>query len=86
MARKLYIFKPTGRQRNPAQPNGPVKWMGNFTSNYTYLGDYHARMLGVGNPIPGRRVPSWLHTNPAPDARPLRGGASRLDREFRGWG
>jgi hypothetical protein len=86
MARKLYIFKPTGRQRNPAQPNAPVKWLGVYSSNYTYLGDYKAKMLGVGNPIPGQRMPSWLHTNPSLDSRPLKGGASRFDRDFRGWG
>ncbi|MDB6110107.1 MAG: hypothetical protein JWR69_1857, partial [Pedosphaera sp.] len=86
MARKLYIFNPSGRQRNNAQPNAPMKWLGAYSSNYTYLGDYHARMLGVGSFIPGRRMPAWLHTNAAPDARPLKGGASRLDRDFRGWG
>jgi hypothetical protein len=86
MARKLYIFNPTGRHRNPAQPNAPVKWLGNYTTAYAYLGDYQARMLGVGTPIPGRRQPTWLHHNPALVARTLKGGASRLDREFRGWG
>ncbi len=86
MARKLYIFTPTGRQRNHAQRNAPATWLGVFSSNYSYLGDYYARMLGVGNAIPGRRIPAWLHTNPAPDARPAKGGASRFDRNFRGWG
>jgi hypothetical protein len=86
MARKLYIFNPSGRHRTSAQPNAPMKWLGAYSSNYTYLGDYHARMLGMGSFIPGRPMPAWLHTKAAPDARPLKGGASRLDRNFRGWG
>jgi hypothetical protein len=86
MARKLYIFNPTSRQRTDAHPNAPMKWLGGYNTNYAYLGDYYARMLGVGNPIVGRRTPSWLHTNPALADRPLKGGASRLDRNFRGWG
>jgi hypothetical protein len=85
MARKLYIFNPTGRQRTHAQPDAPMKWVGHYSSNYAYLGDYQARMLGVGHTIPGRRMPAWLHTNPAATARPAKGGASRLDRGFRGW-
>jgi hypothetical protein len=86
MARKLYIFKPTGRHRNAAQPNAPLTWLGVYSSNYAYLGDYYAKMLGVGTPIPGRRTPMWLHSNPALDGRSIRGGASRFDRDFRGWG
>ena len=63
-----------------------MKWLGTYSTNYTYLGDYQAKMLGVGIPLPGRRMPSWLHTNAAPESRPLKGGASRYDRDFRGWG
>ncbi len=86
MARKLYIFRPSGRIRTDARPNAPMKWLGAFSANYTFLGDPRARMLGVGTPLPGRAVPMWLHTNPAVAARANKGGASRLDRGFRGWG
>ena len=79
------------RQRNPAQPGGPAKWLGHFkeSRSYPYLGDYQAKMLGVGVPLPGQRMPSWYHTNPVIAARSAKGGASRLDRGesgFRGWG
>ena len=68
-----------------ASPNAPVKWLGGFNTDYAFLGDYYARMLGVGNPIAGRRMPAWLHITPLA-LRQSKGGASRLDRSFRGWG
>jgi hypothetical protein len=83
MARKLYIFTPTGKVKTDGQ--GPAKWVGGFTANYAYLGDYQARMLGVGNYLTTKRVPQWLHA-PTQGAKFLKGGASRFDREFRGWG
>jgi hypothetical protein len=85
MARKLYIFNPTARARNEGQRKGPVKWLGSYSGDYTYLGDYFARMLGVGNRLPNRRVPQWLHSHAAA-VRQAKGGASRYDPGFRGWG
>ncbi len=82
MARKLYIFHPTGRT---SQPNAPAKWIGGYSTNYTYLGDYFATMLGAGNHLPKRRRPLWLHTQPTA-LRHSKGGASRYDPGFRGWG
>jgi hypothetical protein len=84
MARKLYLFKPTGKVRMDGQPNAS-KWLGGFTGSYTYLGDPFAKMLGVGHFLPSRRVPAWLHTQAA-GVRQLKGGASRHDPGFRGWG
>ena len=85
MARKLYIFNPTGRVRTDGQPNGPVKWLGGYSGSYSYLGDYSARLLGVGGHLSVKRLPTWLHSQP-PGAKFLKGGASRHDRDFRGWG
>lgn len=82
MARKLYIFNPTGRVKVDGQTN---KWLGGYTSTYVYLGDFEARMLGVGNYLSIKRLPAWLHSQPSNPAA-ARGGASRLDRSFRGWG
>ena len=83
MARKLYIFNPTGRVKTDA--SHPGKWVGGFTSSYAYLGDYHARMLGIGGHPSVKRLPSWLHTVAA-NTKALKGGASRYDPSFRGWG
>jgi len=83
MARKLYIFNPTGRVKTDA--SHPGKWVGGFTSSYAYLGDYHARMLGIGGHPSVKRLPSWLHTVAA-NTKTLKGGASRYDPSFRGWG
>jgi len=83
MARKLYIFNPTGRVKTDAK--GPGKWVGGFSSSYAYLGDYQARLLGVGGHLSTKRIPSWLHTAAA-DGKNLKGGASRYDPSFRGWG
>ena len=83
MARKLYIFNPTGRVKTDGQQ--PAKWVGGFSANYTYLGDYQARLLGVGNTFRAKRLPPWLHA-PAAGTKNLKGGASRFDRDFRGWG
>ena len=83
MARKLYIFNPTGRVRTDAK--GPGKVTGGYTTSYSYLGDYQARMLGVGGHASIRRIPSWLHTAAA-GAKNIKGGASRYDPSFRGWG
>jgi hypothetical protein len=83
MARKLYIFNPTRRVRMAGAE--PGKWVGGFSETYAYLGDYQARMLGVGGRyLSARRLPAWLHTQPqgAKNAK----GASRADRDFRGWG
>ena len=86
MARKLYIFTPTGRMRvEGRQSNATFKWLGDYTTTYAYLGDYHARMLGVGNRLPSQKVPSWLHTQAA-GIRQSKGGASRHYPSFRGWG
>ena len=79
------MFEPTGRLTVDAHPKAAVKWLGGFHSNYAFLGDYGARMLGVGKPIVGRRVPAWLNNFPLA-LRQSKGGASRVDREFRGWG
>jgi hypothetical protein len=84
MARKLYIFNPTARVRTDGKLNSPRKWLGGFTTSYTYLGDYYARLLGVGNHLSVKPIPAWLHTQAA--AKFAKGGASRLDRNFRGWG
>lgn len=62
----------------------PGKWVGGFSQTYVYLGDYQARMLGIGNHFSARRLPAWLHTQA--DAKNAKGGASRADRGFRGWG
>jgi hypothetical protein len=83
MARKLYIFTPALRIRSDGQQ--PAKWAGGFTANYTYLGDYQARLLGVGNQLVINRPPQWLR-GPASGAKNFRGGASRSDKGFRGWG
>lgn len=83
MARKLYIFNPIGRVRTDGQL--PAKWVGGYSIDYAFLGDYQARLLGVGNSLATKRMPPWLHT-PASGAKFLKGGASRFDRDFRGWG
>ncbi|HWF18300.1 MAG TPA: hypothetical protein VG754_03490 [Verrucomicrobiae bacterium] len=82
MARKLYIFKPTGRVKMDGAE--PAKWVGGFSTTYAYLGDYQARMLGIDSYFSARRLPAWLHTQPA-GAKNAK-GASRADRGFRGWG
>ncbi len=83
MARKLYIFNPTGRVKTDGQL--PAKWVGGFTTGYAYLGDYQARMLGVGNHLTTKRLPPWLHA-PVGGIKFMKGGASRFDGDFRGWG
>jgi hypothetical protein len=85
MARKLYIFTPTGRMKVDGPKNNSFKWLGGYTASYAYLGDHHARMLGVGNRIIARRMPAWLNS-PAAGGKSARGGASRHDPSFRGWG
>lgn len=85
MARKLYVFNPTGRVKVDGSGKGPVKWLGGYSSSYAYLGDYHARLLGVGNHPSAKRLPLWLHTQPV-GAKLVKGGASRSDPGFRGWG
>lgn len=85
MARKLYVFNPTGRIRTDGQGKGLVKWLGGYSSNYTYLGDYKARMLGMGSHPSIKRLPTWLHIPPV-GAKLAKGGASRSDPGFRGWG
>jgi hypothetical protein len=82
MARKLYIFNPSGRVKMDGRT---AKWLGGYTSTYVYLGDFEARMLGVGNYLSIKRLPAWLHNQPA-GSTVVKGGASRLDRSFRGWG
>jgi hypothetical protein len=84
MARKLYIFNPSVRMKVQGQQSSSFKWLGGFTTNYTYLGDHQARMLGVGNRLVARRLPAWANSPAAAD-RPAR-GASRHDPSFRGWG
>ena len=84
MARKLYIFRPVARVRTDMQT--PAKWVGGYSGDYTFLGDYEARLLGVGNSPCMKRLPPWLHTAPANGPKFLKGGASRHDRDFRGWG
>jgi hypothetical protein len=83
MARKLYVFNPTGRVKSEGK-NVPVKWLGCYSSNYAYLGDHYAKMLGVGNRLPTRRIPAWLQA--AAENRQPKRGASRHDPKFRGWG
>ncbi|HZV33161.1 MAG TPA: hypothetical protein VFB72_01190 [Verrucomicrobiae bacterium] len=84
MARKLYIFNPTRRVKMAGAE--PGKWLGGYSETYAYLGDYQARMLGVGGAyLSARRLPAWLHTQPE-GAKHSKGGASRTDRGFRGWG
>ncbi len=61
------------------------KWLGGFTASYAYLGDHHAKMLGVGTRVVTRRLPAWL-ASPAAAGKAARGGASRHDPSFRGWG
>jgi hypothetical protein len=63
----------------------PAKWVGGFSANYTYLGAYGARLLGAGINLRTKRPPPWLHTA-AGAAKTFKGGASRFDRDFRGWG
>ncbi len=83
MARKLYIFNPSGRVKTDGQA---TKWLGGYSSTYVYLGDFGARMLGVGSHMSIKRLPAWLHNQPVGSAIASKGGASRLDRSFRGWG
>ena len=83
MARKLYIFNPNIRVRTDGQLS--AKWVGGYSANYAYLGDYEARLLGVGDNLTTKRLPPWLHT-PTFGVKFLKGGASRFDRDFRGWG
>ena len=65
MARKLYIFSPTGRVKTAGDLPGEMG--GWFYRQLPYLGDYQARLLGVGNYLGAKRVPSWLHC-PCPRA------------------
>jgi hypothetical protein len=82
MARKLYIFVPTGRVKT----NGiSTKWIGGFVTMHAFLGDQDARLLGMGDQYALKRLPVWLHT-PTGGAKNLKGGASRHDRDFGGWG
>lgn len=85
MARKLYIFTPTGRMKIEGPHAASFKWLGGFTASYAYLGDHHAKMLGVGTRVVTRRLPGWL-ASPAAGGKAARGGASRHDPSFRGWG
>jgi hypothetical protein len=85
MARKLYIFTPTGRMKVDGPQNTSFKWLGGYTATYAYLGDHQARLLGVGNRLIPRRMPAWLK-GPANGGKSARGGASRHDPSFRGWG
>jgi hypothetical protein len=71
--------------REGGLPNAPLKWLGGYSTTYTYLGDYQARLLGMGHFLPNHRWPAWIHTQ-ADGARQTRGGASRYDRDFRRWG
>ena len=84
MARKLYIFTPIGRMKVEGPQAASVKWLGGYTASYAYLGDHHAKMLGVGTRVVARRMPAWLNSPAAGKA--VRGGASRHDPSFRGWG
>ncbi len=84
MARKLYLFIPSSWRRMDARPNGARQWLGGFSTDYAFLGDFDARLLGVGNPIPGRRQPIGVQL--APLATRMGRGASRLDRSNRSWG
>jgi len=83
MARKLYIFNPTGKLKTDG--GLPAKWVGGFSTSYAYLGDHQARLLGVGIYLTNQKLPPWLRTPPA-GARLIKGGASRSDRDFGGWG
>ena len=84
MARKLYIFTPTGRMKVEGPQATSFKWLGTFTGSYAYLGDHHAKMLGVGARVVTRRLPAWA-SSPAAAGKAAR-GASRHDPSFRGWG
>lgn len=84
MARKLYIFTPTTRVKVDG-PQNSFKWLGGFTTSYTFLGDHQARLLGVGNRIISRRMPAWAGQSGS-NGKSARGGASRHDPSFRGWG
>jgi hypothetical protein len=65
--------------------NTSFKWLGGYTASYAYLGDHHARMLGVGGRLVTRRMPAWLN-RPGAGGKSARSGASRHDPSFRGWG
>lgn len=61
------------------------KWLGGYTASYAFLGDHHAKMLGVGARVVTRRMPAW-HNGAVAGGKAARGGASRHDPSFRGWG
>ena len=61
------------------------KWLGGYTSSYSFLGDKQARMLGVGFRVVNQKLPAWLKSPPV-ELRQGKGGASRHDPSFRGWG
>ena len=84
MARKLYIFTPSGRVKVDSQQKVSMKWLGGYTSSYAYLGDVYARKLGVGDRLINRNALAWPKGQPV-DTKP-RAGASRHDPSFRGWG
>jgi hypothetical protein len=85
MARKLYIFTPTGRMKIEGPNATSFKWLGGYTASYAFLGDHHAKMLGVGARVVTRRMPAW-HNGAVAGGKAARGGASRHDPSFRGWG
>lgn len=84
MARKLYLFAPAGPRSRGDRTGGAGQRTGGFGTDYAFLGDLDARLLGVGTPLPGRRMPSWRHAG-TEAIRSGRGGASRLDRRAGGW-
>jgi hypothetical protein len=84
MARKLYIFNPTSRVKVDGSQNS-FRWLGGYSASYAYLGDHHARQLGVGNRFVANRMPAWAHKS-ASGGKFAKGGASRHDPSFRGWG
>ena len=87
MARKLYMFIPVGRLRVEGTSKAEFKWVGGYSTSYAYLGDYFARKLGVGDRLLNlnQQLPAWMQGQ-AVDAKESKGGASRHDPSFRGWG
>ena len=61
------------------------KWLGGYTTSYSYLGDKHARILGLGFQVVNQKLPAWLKMPPSELKQP-KGGACRHDPNFRGWG
>jgi hypothetical protein len=87
MARKLYILNVVGKSKTAGA--GFTRCAGTYSTTYAYLGDFEARLLGLGSYSAKNPMPRWLHT--VPEGSRLqktlhKGGARRLYAHSGKWG